>query len=279
VVAGTDRWPVGAAEAGAPCRFPGRHADGAALAVSGVTSICHETPQRSAKGAAAVHLLIVEDDRVIADHIVSGLNLIGHSTTLARTGAEAIRAWAGQPHHAVVLDRMLPDIDGIAVIDHLRSNGDPVPVLMLSALGSTKNRIEGLQAGADDYLAKPFSLDELAARLHAITRRGASRGSKAGLEVGGLQLDASSHRAAFLGKTVTLNRKQYSLLAHLMSNADRVVTKAMLLEAVWSYSFSTATNIVESNMSRLRTALQDIGCDPIETQRGAGYILRSDRCA
>jgi two-component system, OmpR family, response regulator len=225
-----------------------------------------------------VHLLIVEDDQVIADHIVSGLNRAGHSTTLARTGAEAIRAWAGQPHHAVVLDRMLPDIDGMSVIDHMRRHGDDIPVLMLSALGSVKNRIEGLQAGADDYLAKPFSVDELAARLHAIARRNMPRSGKAGIEVGALQLDASSHCATYHGRSTVLNRKQYSLLAHLMGHADRIVTKTMLLEAVWSYSFSTATNIVESNMSRLRTALQDIGCDPIETQRGAGYILRADRC-
>ncbi|MBA2933586.1 response regulator transcription factor [Sphingomonas sp. CGMCC 1.13654] len=226
-----------------------------------------------------MHLLIVEDDHVIADHIVSGLGHIGHSATLARTGAEAIKAWTERSHHAVVLDRMLPDIDGMSVIDHMRSSGSTTPVLMLSALGSVKNRIEGLQRGADDYLAKPFSLDELAARLDALVRRGTSRPGKIGLEVGSLQLDASSHRASFRGKTAALNRKQYSLLAHLMSNADRIVTKAMLLEAVWSYSFSTATNIIESNMSRLRTGLQEIGCDPIETQRGAGYILRSERCA
>lgn len=226
-----------------------------------------------------MHLLIVEDDQVIADHIVSGLNRVGHSTTLARTGAEAIKAWTGGSHHAVVLDRMLPDIDGFTVIDHMRRDGDAVPVLMLSALGSVKNRIEGLQRGADDYLAKPFSVDELAARLDAIVRRSAPRAGKTGFEVGALQLDASSHRATYRGKAATLNRKQYSLLAHLMSNTDEVVTRTMLLEAVWSYSFSTTTNIIESNMSRLRTALQDIGCDPIETQRGAGYVLRSDRCA
>jgi two-component system OmpR family response regulator len=231
------------------------------------------------RGGREVHLLIVEDDHVIADHIVAGLSDIGHSTALARTGAEAIKACADESHHAVVLDRMLPDIDGMTVIDHMRGNGSSTPVLMLSALGSVKNRIEGLQRGADDYLTKPFSIDELAARLEALVRRGTGRPGKTGLEVGQLHLDPSSHCASYQGKTAALNRKQYSLLAHLMSNADRIVTKTMLLEAVWSYSFSTATNIIESNMSRLRTALQEIGCDPIETQRGAGYILRSERCA
>ncbi len=226
-----------------------------------------------------MHLLVVEDDPVIADHIVSGLGLLGHSATLARTGMEALRTFADRPHDAVILDRMLPDIDGVSVLKDMRSGHGTVPVLMLSALGSVKHRIEGLQIGADDYLAKPFDIDELAARLHAIVRRGAARPDGIGLEVGMLRLDPSSHRAVYRDGAIVLNRKQYSLLAHLMRHADRLVTRSMLLECVWSYSFSPSTNIIESNMSRLRTALQEIACDPIETQRGAGYVLRSERCA
>jgi two-component system OmpR family response regulator len=226
-----------------------------------------------------VHLLVVEDDPEIADHIVSGLSNFGHSSTLARTGSEAIEALAVGSHDAMVLDRMLPDIDGLSVIKHMRSRDGAVPVLMLSALGSVKHRIEGLEIGADDYLTKPFHVDELAARLQAIVRRGIARPEGAGLEVGRLRLDPSSHRAVYCDDAVVLNRKQYSLLAHLMCNADRLVTRSMLIECVWSYSFSPSTNIIESNMSRLRTALQEIGVDPIETQRGSGYILRSERCA
>jgi two-component system OmpR family response regulator len=225
-----------------------------------------------------MHLLVVEDDPVIADHIVSGLSQFGHSTTLARTGAHAIQALDDRSHDAMVLDRMLPDIDGVSVIQHMRNGPYAVPVLMLSALGSVKHRIEGLQSGADDYLAKPFDIDELAARLQAIVRRGALHPDEIGLNVGLLRLDPSSHRAVFCDRAVVLNRKQYSLLAHLMRNADRLVTRSMLIECVWSYSFSPSTNIIESNMSRLRTALQEIACDPIETQRGAGYVLRSERC-
>jgi two-component system OmpR family response regulator len=226
-----------------------------------------------------VHLLVVEDDPVIADHIVSGLSNFGHSATLARTGSEAIRALAARSHDAMVLDRMLPDIDGLSVIRHMRGQEGAVPVLMLSALGSVKHRIEGLEIGADDYLAKPFDVDELAARLQAIVRRGPARPDGAALEVGSLRLDPSGHRVIYRDSAVVLNRKQYSLLAHLMRHADRLVTRSMLLECVWSYSFSPSTNIIESNMSRLRTALQEIGCDPVETQRGSGYILRSERCA
>ncbi|MBF7014491.1 response regulator transcription factor [Novosphingobium resinovorum] len=225
-----------------------------------------------------MHVLVVEDDPLIADHIVSGLKLGGHTARLAVTGADAARAIADGVYDAVVLDRMLPDINGLSVIDQVRAKGGAMPILMLSALGSVKNRIEGLQAGADDYLAKPFSMDELDARLQAIVRRGTPQAGKAILQIGALKLDVASHSVAYGASSMILNRKQYSLLAHLMHNADRIVTRTMLLEAVWSYSFSTTTNIVESNMSRLRTALQEIGCDPIDTQRGAGYVLRTERC-
>ena len=226
-----------------------------------------------------MRFLIVEDDPVIAEHLMAGLSGHGHDTTWTQTGSEAILALDRRRHDAVVLDRLLPDINGLSVIDHLRGQGNNVPVLMLSALGSVKDRIEGLQVGADDYLAKPFDTGELVARLSAIVRRTQPRAEGSRLEVGRLQLDPSSHRALYRDAGVTLNRKQYSLLAHLMRNADRLVTRSMLLEGVWAYSFSPTTNIVESNMSRLRTALLSLDCDPIETHRGVGYVLRSERCA
>lgn len=226
----------------------------------------------------ALHLLIVEDDQIIADHIFAGLLPLGHSHALAQTGAAAIRILSSHTFQAVVLDRMLPDIDGISVLRHIREGSTSVPVLMLSALGSVKNRIEGLESGADDYLTKPFSMDELAARLNALVRRNVSPADVATIAVGGMRLDSTSHCVSYRGRSEVLNRKQYSLLAYLMSHADKVATKAMLLNAIWSYSVSASANIIESNMSRLRAVLQNLGCDPIETQRGAGYILRSERC-
>jgi two-component system OmpR family response regulator len=222
--------------------------------------------------------LVVEDDPVIAGHILAGLEGRGHDAMLARNGSEAILAIERHSHDAIVLDRLLPDINGLSVISHVRQEGSQVPILMLSALGSVKDRVEGLEVGADDYLAKPFDIDELVARLSAIVRRTAPRPDGADLTIGQLRLDASSHRALYRDASAMLNRKQYSLLAYLMRNADRLVTRSMLLEAVWAYSFSPATNIVESNMSRLRSTLQGIGCDPIETHRGAGYVLRPERC-
>jgi len=226
-----------------------------------------------------MRLLIVEDDPVIADQIGRGLGALGHEVRLAGTGAEAILMLRQGDLDAVVLVRMLPDLNGLSVIDQIRRDGQATPILMLSALGSVKDRIEGLASGADDYLAKPFDMDELAARIAAIARRGVAPVEGVRLEVGRLQLDPSGHQARFRGRAVTLNRRQYSLLAHLMRHADRLVTRSMLLEGVWGYAFAPTANILESNLSRLRTALIGIACDPIETQRGAGYILRSDRCA
>lgn len=225
-----------------------------------------------------MRFLVVEDDPMIADHIINGLSGEGHCAVLAETGAKAVRAIEGGTFDAAVLDRLLPDISGLAVIQHVRDLGDPLPMLMLSALGSVEDRIEGLRAGADDYLAKPFVIEELIARLYAIARRNVPRGEGAMIEVGALRLDPSSHRAHLYDRSVPLNRKQYSMLAHLMRNADRVVTRSMLLEAVWAYSFSPATNIVESNMSRLRSTLLALGSELIETQRGVGYVLRTERC-
>ncbi len=226
-----------------------------------------------------MRLLVVEDDPVIADQVTRGLRAIDHEVHVAATGAGALLVLQQGHWDAVVLDRMLPDLNGLSIIQQIRRYGHATPILMLSALGSVKDRIEGLASGADDYLAKPFDMDELAARIAAISRRGMAVAENARLEVGRLTLDPSGHEARFHDRAVTLNRRQYSLLAHLMRHADRLVTRSMLLEGVWGYTFAPTANIVESNLSRLRTALIGIDCDPIETQRGAGYILRSDRCA
>jgi two-component system OmpR family response regulator len=225
-----------------------------------------------------LRLLVVEDDPEIADHVAIGMRRLGHSAKMARTGAEALQATKSDDFDAVILDRMLPDITGDEVLRQLLVRPSRPPVLMLSALGSVSERIQGLQAGADDYLAKPFDMEELAARLQAISRRSLGRESEGTIAVGDLYLDPAGHRACFKGEAVLLNRKQFSLLVQLMRNADRLVTRKMLLEGVWGYGFETTTNIVESNLSRLRNKLLELGCDAIETRRGSGYILRSSDC-
>ncbi|WP_336964962.1 response regulator transcription factor [Sphingobium aquiterrae] len=227
-----------------------------------------------------MQFLVVEDDPVIARHIASGLRALDYDAFWVECGSAAVSAFESDSYDAIVLDRMLPDISGMDLLRTLRQREHFPPVLMLSALGTVQDRIEGLEAGADDYLTKPFEMAELVARLNAIARRATgprpTEGSQ--LNVGGLSLDPSSHSACRGEEAVQLNRKLYSLLAHMMRHADKVVTRNMLLEHVWGYSFAPTTNIVESNMSRLRGRLQDLGCDPIETLRGSGYILRSDRC-
>lgn len=226
-----------------------------------------------------MRLLVVEDDELMSDHINRGLNSLGHEVAVAHSGEHAIAQSVARDFDAVVLDHMLPDMPGIDVLHRLRAAGRKPPVLILSALNSVEDRIEGLEAGADDYLAKPFNMAELAARLTAIARRQSRQSEPGDLVVGNLRLDVEGHMATFCGSEIGLNRKQFSLLAHLMRNADRLVTRGMLIENVWGYKFQPLTNIVESNMSRLRSRLLESGCDPIETRRGSGYILRSARCA
>lgn len=237
-------------------------------------------------------VLVVEDDPIIAGIICRSLAIWGHQPLHALSGREALAHGRNGALGAIILDRMLPDLSGIEVLSQLRASGCNAPVLMLSALGTVQDRVEGLKAGADDYLTKPFDDAELEARLAAICRRNHRAGddpaaadsltgdSPTGdMMVGRLRLDNAGHRA-FLGEAgIDLNRKQFSMLAYLMRHADRVVTRAMLLENVWGYAFDPATNIVESNMSRLRARLQALGCDAVETLRGEGYVLRSAKCA
>lgn len=229
----------------------------------------------------AMRILVVEDDPAIAGLMERGLQERGYDVDLADTGARAVQVCSAHAYDAIVLDRMLPDIGGLTVLERVRGAGGMSPVLILSALGSVEDRVEGLVAGADDYLAKPFDMDELSARLVSICRRHARArsGAEDDLVVGRLRLDVASHSVRLGDDAIELNRKQFSLLAYLLRHADRVVSRTMLIENVWGYAFDPATNIVESNLSRLRSRLQDLGCDPVETRRGEGYILRSDKCA
>lgn len=226
-----------------------------------------------------MQLLLVEDDPLIAQELTGGLDALGHHCVHCVSGTEAIAAFARAAFDAIILDRMLPDLTGTGLLDHLRAQGPLPPVLMLSALGSARDKVEGLNAGADDYLAKPYDIGELNARLAALVRRGPQvHGDVISLSIGQLRLDGANHKVRFGARQGHLNRIEFSMLLFLMRHADRLVTRAMLLEGVWSYSFQPATNVVDSNISRLRRRLLDLGCDPIATRRGEGYVLLGDQC-
>lgn len=227
-----------------------------------------------------MRVLMIEDDGIISDMVASGLRAESIEVVCAATAALGWREAAAGGFDAIILDRMLPDLSGMALLAELRRAKIDTPVLMLTALAALEDRVEGLEAGADDYLTKPFDVAEVRARLIAITRRSKAPAAVSGpaLSIGDLTLDVTSHQALFCEIKVDLNRKQFSILAALMRDCDRIVTRQMLLEAVWGYGFEPTTNIVESNVSRLRSRLADAGRDPIFTIRGEGYMLRSDAC-
>lgn len=223
-----------------------------------------------------MHVLVVEDDEETAAYIARALGEFGHLVQVARDGRDALFEATGTPFDVIVLDRMLPVLDGISFLRRLRAESIMTPVLMLSALGGLDDRVEGLEAGADDYLVKPFAAIELNARLNALARRPAVLDDPGILNVGDLELNLFQRQVRRAGHVIQLQPREFAILAELMRNADRVVTRTMLLERVWDYHFDPKTNIVESHVSRLRTKLNEgFTDDVITTLRGAGYIVRS----
>lgn len=225
----------------------------------------------------SLHLLIVEDDEALALQLAEQLRLIGHSAVIMPNGRSAMEAVAGTQFDAIILDRILPGMDGIAVLRSLRDNNILTPVIMMTALGQSRQKIEGLDSGADDYVVKPVDPAELNARLQALVRaRGwVERGSDETLRAGDLLVSPTKHCAWRNGKVLNLQKIEFKLLTELVRNADSTVTRAMLLERVWNYDFEPATNIVEAYIRRLRIKLTEFGDDdPIRTIRGVGYMLR-----
>ena len=222
-------------------------------------------------------LLLVEDDTQTADYVRRGLAELGHGCDHAPNGVEGLTAALTHRYDAIVLDRNLPELDGLAVLRALRAQGNRTPVLVLSALGQVDDRIAGLRAGGDDYLPKPFSFQELIARLEAIVRRQmqAPDGETATrIVVGDLTLDLLGRTASRGGRPIDLLNKEFQLLDYLMRHAGQVVTQTMLIEAIWDYDFNPGTNIVDVHISRLRAKIDGAGESPmIKTIRGAGYRL------
>jgi len=220
-------------------------------------------------------LLLVEDDAAQVALLERDLREIGHEVTVAADGRAAIEAVARDRFDAMILDLMLPAIDGMSVLQRVRQDDMGLPIVILSALGRPVEKVEGLEAGADDYVVKPVTAPELHARINAILR-GRSQSARDGdtMRAGDIVVSPARLRAWRNGKAIDLSRIEFNLLVELVRNVDSIVTRAMLLEKVWGYDFEPATNLVEVHIRRLRTKLTaDGGPDPISTVRGLGYLL------
>lgn len=223
-------------------------------------------------------ILIVEDDAEQADLLAQQLAARAHMPVIASDGQAALSEISKESYDVLILDRMLPNVDGVSVIGALRKAGMGIPTLMLTALGQTADRVQGLEAGADDYLVKPADIDELQARLHALVRaRQWQSGSGDTIDVGDIRISPVKFRAWRDGHDLGLPRTEFLLLLEFARNPGAVLTRPMLIERVWKYEFEPATNIVDVYIRRLRLKLTQYGHpDPIVTARGTGYMLKAD---
>jgi two-component system OmpR family response regulator len=222
-----------------------------------------------------MRLLIVEDDRDTADYIVRAFREVGHIADQAADGEEGLALGLDRQYDVLIVDRMLPKLDGLSLIGGLRAKGVETPVLILSALGQVDDRVKGLRAGGDDYLPKPYSFSELLARVEVLSRRRGGRGEEMVYRVADLELDRLSHRVIRDKEEIVLQPREFRLLEYLMKHAGQVVTRTMLLENVWDYHFDPQTNVIDVHISRLRSKI-DKGFDQqlLHTVRGAGYVIR-----
>ena len=222
-------------------------------------------------------ILLVEDNERVARFVTKGLREAGHTVEHAGNGRDGLFLAASEPYDVVVLDRMLPgNIDGLAIIEALRKAGNRTPILILSALDAVDERIKGLRSGGDDYLTKPFAFGELLARVDVLGRRGAGGGgdSERTLQVGDLRLEPLARRVTRGNRAITLQPREFKLLEYLMRHANQVVTRTMLLEAVWEYNFDPQTNVVDVHISKLRQKIElDSERPLVRTVRNAGYML------
>ncbi len=223
-----------------------------------------------------LRILLAEDDAETRQFVERGLREYGHNVLAAERGEDALHLGLTEALDVIVLDRMLPGLDGLGVLKRLRAADVGTPVLMLTALGRIEDRVSGLQAGADDYLVKPFAFSELAARVQALARRRAPASVATVLQAGGIEMDLLRREVRRAGRPIALQPREFRLLEELLRNAGEVVTRSMLLERVWDFHFDPQTKIVETHMSRLRAKLNDgFTEDAIETVRGAGYRVRT----
>ena len=227
-------------------------------------------------GEYALKILLIEDDGETAKYLTQGLTEEGHSLSVSGDGRDGLFRATGEDWDLLIVDRMLPGLDGLTLVRTLRTGAINTPVLFLTTMSGVGDRVAGLNAGGDDYLVKPFAYAELVARVNALGRRPHRLTQETTLQVGDLEIDLLSRTVRRAGAVVTLQRREFRLLEYLMRHAGEVVTRTMLLESVWDFHFEPRTNIVETHVSRLRSKLHRAGAaDPIQTVRGAGYMLHA----
>jgi two-component system OmpR family response regulator len=222
-----------------------------------------------------MRVLIVEDDTKIASFVAKGLKQAGYAVDRAANGQEGLELARSAPYDAAIVDIMLPRLDGLSLIERLRAEGIRTPVLILSARHSVDDKVRGFQTGGDDYLTKPFSFEELQARVQALIRRATMSVPASRLEVGDLSLDLSRREVRRGDRLLELQPREYSLLEYLLRNAGMVVSKTMILEHVWDYHFDPQTNVVDVLVHRLRAKIdEDFEPKLLHTVRGVGYVLK-----
>jgi two-component system OmpR family response regulator len=239
----------------------GRHAVGQAVEAQ---------PDRT-----TMRLLVIEDDQEAADYLVKAFREVGHVADSAINGEDGLAMALDGQYDVLIVDRMLPKRDGLSIIGTLREKGVETPALILSALGQVDDRVKGLRAGGDDYLAKPYSFSELLARVEVLARRRVGRAEETVLRVADLELDRLSHQVRRGVEEISLQPREFRLLEYLMQHAGQVVTRTMLLENVWDYHFDPQTNVIDVHISRLRSKIDKGFSQPLlHTVRGAGYMIR-----
>jgi len=223
-----------------------------------------------------MRVLLIEDDRQVVSYLLKALQEVGATPDHAADGKQGLLMAATGDYDVLIIDRMLPELEGLAIVRMLRASDNQTPVLILSALGEVDDRVEGLRAGGDDYLVKPFAFAELHARLEALLRRGAVDTPETTLRVADLEMDLLTRQVTRAGQVIQLQPREFRLLEYLLRHAGQVVTRTMLLEGVWDYHFDPQTNVIDVHISRLRSKI-DRGFDQplLHTVRGAGYLLRA----
>jgi two-component system, OmpR family, response regulator len=266
--------PTGA-ETGTPDVPPTETVSAPPLSIYDQNQVSFDQAEIKGRQHISMRVLVIEDDKDAATWLLKGLKESGHLADHAADGEQGLALAREGLHDVLIVDRMLPKLDGLSVIRSLRADGNTTPALILSALSDVDERVKGLRAGGDDYLAKPYSFSELLARVEGLSRRNTGAALETRLKACDLELDLLSREVTRAGKDIPLQPREFKLLEYLMRHAGHIVTRTMLLENVWDYHFDPQTNVIDVHVSRLRSKIDKGFDEPIlQTVRGAGYMIR-----